>query len=421
MRDRVRTTKGRITAKRLLPQARAAGYRGSDRNFRRVVAEEKATWRRKSRIFRPWVPHPGEYLVADWGTEAGLSLFCAVLAWSRHRFVRFATDQRRETTLSLLAECLEEIGGVPAVVLTDHMAALRAQIVANVVVPHPDYVRFATHFGFRPDFCEAADPESKGLVEHLVGYAKSDLLVPGGGWASVAEANRAAKEWCREVNARPHAETVRVPTEALVAEREALRPLPSLRPPLRRGEVRKVDRLSTVRFGSARYSVPHELVGRKVEVAATDGEVVVFHRGKEAARHPLAAPGEVSVRDEHYGGPDRRPRRAVRPRGETERAFLALGEEAEAFLRAAAAAGTPRLASEVAEIAALEASWGPEALRGALRRATAFRRYRASDVRSILAAGVGAPRPGVGGGPLDLQLPAVPVRSLQAYAVEALR
>ena len=45
-----------------------------------------------------------------------------------------------------------------------------------------------------------------------------------------------------------------------------LRPLPSLRPVLSRGESRKVDKLSTVRFGSARYSVPKELVGRSVEV-----------------------------------------------------------------------------------------------------------------------------------------------------------
>ena len=44
------------------------------------------------------------------------------------------------------------------------MACLQAGTVANVVVPHPVYVRFATHFGFRPDFCEAADPESKGVV-----------------------------------------------------------------------------------------------------------------------------------------------------------------------------------------------------------------------------------------------------------------
>jgi hypothetical protein len=42
--------------------------------------------------------------------------------------------------------------------------------------------------------------------------------------------------------------------------------------------------------------------------------------------------------DEHYDTPARKPRRAVRARSQAERAFLALGEEAEAFLRSAAAA-----------------------------------------------------------------------------------
>jgi hypothetical protein len=44
--ERVEKTSGRISAKRLLPAARAAGYGGSDRNFRRLVAEQKALWRR---------------------------------------------------------------------------------------------------------------------------------------------------------------------------------------------------------------------------------------------------------------------------------------------------------------------------------------------------------------------------------------
>ena len=35
--ERVEKTKGRIAAKRLLPAARAAGYEGSARNFRRLV------------------------------------------------------------------------------------------------------------------------------------------------------------------------------------------------------------------------------------------------------------------------------------------------------------------------------------------------------------------------------------------------
>ena len=105
----------------------------------------------------------------DWGTQAGRQILCAVAPWSRWRFVRLARDQRRQTTLGLLAECFEALAGVPKVVLADRMACLKTGVVANVVVPHPDYVRFATHYGFRPDFCEAADPESKGVVEALVG------------------------------------------------------------------------------------------------------------------------------------------------------------------------------------------------------------------------------------------------------------
>src|SRR5215211_5027997 len=44
--ERVEKTQGRISAKRLLPKARAAGYVGSARNFRRLVARAKRDWRR---------------------------------------------------------------------------------------------------------------------------------------------------------------------------------------------------------------------------------------------------------------------------------------------------------------------------------------------------------------------------------------
>jgi len=66
---------------------------------------------------------PGEYLVIDWATVGGgLHLFCAVLAWSRWRFVAFAADERATTTLALIAEALAAAGGVPGKVLADRMA-----------------------------------------------------------------------------------------------------------------------------------------------------------------------------------------------------------------------------------------------------------------------------------------------------------
>ncbi len=146
--ERVQKSHGRISAKRLLPIAKAAGYEGSARNFRRLVAEAKALWRSNNhRGRRPAVWEPGEYLVIDWAQAApGLFLFCAVLAFSRWRFVRFASNERASTTLALIAESLAAAGGVPARVLADRMACLKGGVVANVVVPTPDYVRLAGHY-----------------------------------------------------------------------------------------------------------------------------------------------------------------------------------------------------------------------------------------------------------------------------------
>jgi hypothetical protein len=342
-----------------------------------------------------------------------------VLAWSRFRFVRFAAEERSTTTLGLLAECLEVLGGVPQTVLADRMGCLKGGVVANKVVPTPAYVRFATHYGFRPDWCEANDPESKGIVEHLVGYAKRDLLVPQAPFDDLNAANAAARDWCAEVNAVMHSETCAVPVERLVVERGLLGPLPSLRLTTGTTVSRKVDRLSCVRFGSARYSVPTRLIGAVVEVRNADGRLLVVEPGTReiVADHRLVAPGETSIVDEHYGGPRPAPARAVRPKTVAEKRFCALGPAAEAFITGAAAAGHTRLGPELDELAALEVAHGRDTLIGALERAVAFRRWRAADVRSILAAGTGVALPRPAGDALVLELPQAPTRSLADYAL----
>lgn len=113
-------------------------------------------------------------LVIDWGSQGRLRVFCAVLAWLRVRFVRFVGEERAETTFAMLAECFAMLGGVPKVMPADRMGYLKGGVVAGVVVPTPAYVRFASPYRFRHDFCEANDPESRGILENLVGFAKRD-------------------------------------------------------------------------------------------------------------------------------------------------------------------------------------------------------------------------------------------------------
>ena len=263
----------------------------------------------------------------------------------------------------MLAECFEVLGGVPKVVLADRMGCLKGGVVANVVVPTPDYVRFATHYGFRPDFCEAADPESKGIVENLVGYAKADLMVPLAPFDDLRGGERGGRRVVRRGQRRSHSEIAAVPVERLAVERDLLPRCRRCGPASGGSVTRKVDRLSCVRFGSARYSVPTRLIGAQVGVRTEDGRVliIVAPTGEVVAEHTLVAPGEASIRRRALrrptartaaGGPARKPR--------PSRQFCALGPVAEAFLTGAAAAGNTRLGPELAELHTLRAAHGDD-------------------------------------------------------------
>jgi hypothetical protein len=102
---------------------------------------------------------------------------------------------------------------------------------------------------------------TKSIVEHLVGYAKRDLLVPAEPDVSeLAAANAAAAGWCAEVNAVQHSEICAVPAERLGAERELLGELPSLRPEIGACAVsRKVDKLACVVLDAHPWDEPIHL------------------------------------------------------------------------------------------------------------------------------------------------------------------
>ena len=85
-----------------------------------------------------------------------MHLFCAVLSLSLLRFVRFAGNERSGTTLSMLSELFVYLCVFPKVFLADRMGCLKGGVVSNKVVPIGEYVRFAAHYGFRPDWCETA-------------------------------------------------------------------------------------------------------------------------------------------------------------------------------------------------------------------------------------------------------------------------
>jgi hypothetical protein len=424
-------SQGLIRADKVHERLVVLGFGGDERTTRRAVHEAKVRWRAgHRRTYRPWIAEPGLWLQFDWGwgpkvpDPAGSAgpdgamrqtlLFCAWLAWSRFRVVLPTWDRTLPTLVACLDSTLRTLGGAPAFVLTDNEKTVTVEHFAGVAVRHPDIVRTGRHYGLTVHTCVPFDPESKGGAEATVRIAKADLVPTAanlrGQYGSFAELAAACNAFCENVNGRVHRESARIPAAALDVERTRLHPLPTRPHTLALGTTRTVNTDQTISFGSVRYSTPPGLVGAEVWVRA-DGEELVavadlnapplrLNRPAwaeqsgaaglvEVARHQLSTPGRPRIDLGHYpdhpqtpgGGP-----RVPQPKASTpgEKAFLALGTGAHAWLVEAAAAGAQRVRSKMREAVELAALVGAEAVDAALGVAAAAGRFAEADLLAIV-------------------------------------
>ena len=258
------------------------------------------------------------------------------------------------------------------------MGCLKGGTVAGSWSRPPDYVRFATHYGFRPDFCEGQDPESKGLVENLVGYVKSDLMIPAELTVTdLAAANAAGRLWCVEVNAAVHSEIAAVPAERLVTERALLRSVAVAASPDRqaRDPQGRPALLRPVRVRPLLGARPATSADRSRSASPT-GVVQVVLLGAVIAEHPVVAPGEASVNDDHYGGarPRSPPGGAPQDRGR-DRVLFAWDRPLRRSSRQPPRQGSPRWPATSTSSPASKPPTARDALIAALERAI--------DVRSV--------------------------------------
>jgi transposase len=381
----------------------AMGFTGGERTTRRVVAEVKARLRAgQRRVFRPWVTEPGLWLQWDWGEGPRVggrrtNLWCAWLAWSRFRVVIAVWDRTLPTIVACLDTTLRRLGGVPTYALTDNERTVSVDHVAGIAVRHPEIVAVGRHYGMTIRTCVPADPQSKGGSEATVRIAKADLVPTEVNLAEefrvFGQLEAACRQWCEEVNARPHRETRRAPVEMLAEERARLHPLPTQPFTVAFGTTRRVNWDATVSVEGVRYSVPHQLVDTRVWVRFHGDDLVVTAVGEngpvEVARHARSTPGSPSIQAEHYPPPTAAAaahgERAPRATSAEEVAFLALGSGAASWLVEAAAAGARGVRRKMTEAVALAKLHPPGQVDQALGTAAIAGRFAENDVLRILA------------------------------------
>jgi transposase len=300
-----------VVVRRLL---RDEGVEVGLRTLQRVVQPSRAEVKAAEVATVRFETLPGEQMQVDFGQrqvrigEQSITVyfFVAVLGYSRRLFVRPSLSSRQDEWRAGLAGAFEHFGGLPRVVLIDNDGALvtgrdRESGTAKI---HPAFADFCKEWEVSVRACQPYRARTKGKTESGVKYVKKNGIA-GRKFASFAALQAWLPVWMAEADQRIHGTTHEKPALRFEqAEHAALRKLPARPVPLRpRVLQRKVASDCLVDVDTVRYSVPHRLVRRAVEVHVTPDSVRILHQSQVVAEHRRSYEPHTQVVDpEHWRG-----------------------------------------------------------------------------------------------------------------------
>lgn len=232
---------------------------------------------------------PGEEAQVDFGQAGQLWdpqtqkmrtgwIFAMVLSWSRHMYVEFVFDQKVETWLACHRRAFEYFGGVPARVKIDNLKAGIIKACYDDPQVQRTYGECAAHYDFRIDPCRPRTPQHKGKVERgAISYVKSSFvpLLPEG--CSQAKANELVRGWLMTTaGEREHGTTRVAPLMRFEEEKSLLKPLPAAPFEAAVWKTTKLGRDCHVTFEKSYYSAPFRLVGERLQMRVTAGQVELY-------------------------------------------------------------------------------------------------------------------------------------------------
>jgi len=230
--------------------------------------------------FDVWQPR-AEVPVGHGQTRPGWVVI-ACLGYSRAGAGALIFSKQTEDLLAGIRRCLWQLGGLPDTLVWDRQAGVHG----HAGRPSQEFAALCGQLKVGWHFCRPRDPQAKGCVERLQGYAETNFE-PGRVFANELDFQDQLDAWFARVNARQHRTTRARPVDRLAEELQVMAALPERPPDTDRRWVTRVAPDPYVRFDSCDYSLDPDLVGRKVEIRVSDREVlaVALDTGELAGRH----------------------------------------------------------------------------------------------------------------------------------------
>jgi transposase len=368
------------------------GYTGSAITVRRYLRTIRP---KRGRVYQEVHYEPGQAMQVDWGecgrvqignTTRKVSVFVAVLCYSRLIYIEFTLSQRKEEFYRGIVHALEFFGASPRALIFDNLKAAVLNGSGREACLHPEFLALCGYFCLQPIACQRRDPESKGIVEGGVRYVKHNALAGRSEELTRFEHYLAlAPQWRDQVaNVRMHETTRERPVDRFQRERSLLRALPAIPFDTDLVVPAVVNPHARIEFDGNRYSVPPRFVRQTITVRATRDEVRVLHEGQVVAQHVRCYQrGQLIVSSDH-----RLAALALRKRSRSttlEHEFDALGPEARQF-HLHLKSQPVKTGVHLRRLMGLARLYGTTELLAAIARALELATYDAAYVENLLLA-----------------------------------
>ena len=229
-------------------------------------------------------------------------VFVAVLGASNYSFAEATWTQGLADWIGSHQRALRFFGGVPALLVPDNLKSGVNRACRYDPAINETYREMARHYGTAVLPARPYKPKDKAKAEVGVQVVERWILarLRHHRFFALAELNAAIAKLLIELNERPFQKlpgSRRSAFESL--DRPALKPLPG--EPYDYAEWKQAKPGIDYHIEVARhfYSVPHHLVGERLDVRFSATWVEVFHKGRRVASHPRSPKGGFTTVPEH--------------------------------------------------------------------------------------------------------------------------
>ncbi|MDZ4283893.1 MAG: IS21 family transposase [Hydrogenophaga sp.] len=225
------------------------------------------------------------------GEQQPVRLFVAVLGYSNYTFACATPGETTADWLAAQVAALEAFGGVPQTAIPDNPKALIRRACRYEPELNPAYQDFAQHYGIAILPARVRKPRDKAKAETAVQIVERALMpiLLAQQFFSLGDLNTAIGALIAELNARAFQKLPGTRCSWFAEERGLLKPLPAQRYEYAQWKQAKVHLDYHVEVDKHAYSVPHVLIGKRLDVRLAARTVEIFLRGKSVAVHVRSA------------------------------------------------------------------------------------------------------------------------------------